>query len=368
MAVLGNKTANLRPCNFSALKGWEDDDHALAFKAFLVSSQYMQKAPYKTRSLGVDGKALGRVAKKALDFSQNHPVLKSTAQRFFEEEFVPHLIEPIGEESGFVTGFFEPLVSASLQKSDLYSFPLYQRPSELVDVDTNNRPKTMDDYFRFGRHGKNGIEEFSDRAAIQAGALEGRNLELVWLQNKVDVFFIHIQGSAKLALDNGDIMRVTYAAKTGHPYTSVAKVLCQQTNTEPKDMTADRLADWMRNNPNEMDSLLAHNQSYIFFKQVLGLDLNDGPIAAAKTPLIARRSLAVDRTLHTFGSPIWLNTTEPLPVDERPFAQLMFAHDTGSAIIGPGRGDIFTGTGEEAGYIAGKIRHAASMTILVPRT
>ncbi len=367
MAVTGNQNPILCPSDFASLKGWEGDNHLAAFEAFLVSARHMAQTPYKTRGLGVDGIALCRVSKSAVELLQESSSLTAnTARRFFEREFTPHQVKTGRSEEGFVTGFFEPLVSASLQPSDSFPVPLYRRPPDLIDVRDENRLQNMDPYFRFGRSGDHGIEEYFDRPAIQAGALEGRGLELAWLKNKTDAFFIHIQGSAKLALDNGETMRVSYAAKSGHLYTSVAKILCQQTGTAPEDMTADRLADWMRENPAKLDDLLAHNRSYIFFKQVDDLHPDDGPIAAAKISLVAGRSLAVDRTLHTFGIPIWLTTNKPLPQEKQPFARLMFAHDTGSAIVGPARGDIFIGTGEAAGLVAGRVRHTASMTVLVP--
>ncbi|MEE9313900.1 MAG: MltA domain-containing protein [Rhizobiaceae bacterium] len=365
MAVvdLSINSIKLVKLSFDNIIGWSDDDHLVAFLAFLPGAERMQSTPYKTRGLDVDGEALRRAGAAALDI--NHPTA-SLARQFFENEFLPHKVTPENGD-GFVTGFFEPLVKASLVRSNKYSVPLYCRPPELIDLDEHNRPPSMNEYFRFGQVGSNGVEEYFDRPAIQSGALEGRGLELVWLENKVDVFFIHVQGAAKLALDTGGMMRVTYAAKSGHPYTSVAKVLCKRMGVQPAQMTADRLADWMRSNPDKIDELLTHNRSYIFFKQVEGLDHNQGPIAAAKVPLVAGRSLAVDRTLHTFGVPIWLTTETPLPEEKTPFSRLMIAHDTGSAIVGSARGDIFTGTGEQAGLIAGRIRHDASMTILVPK-
>ena len=385
MAVISDQNPVLRPSDFADLKSWESDNHLDAFNAFLVSARHMIKMPYKTRDLGVDGIALCRAANIALNLFQknNSPsanmsanMSASVARQFFEQEFVPHKVITKEGNKGFVTGFYEPLVPASLKQSDRFPIPLYRRPSDLIDVGDDNRPQGMDPYFRFGRRKDNsfenngtkdnGIEEYLDRLAIQSGALKGQGLELVWLENKTDAYFIHIQGSAKLALDNGETMRVTYAAKSGHPYTSVAKILCQQTGVAPQDMTADWLADWMRENPIKLDTLLAHNRSYIFFKQVHGLQLEEGPIAAAKTSLIAGRSLAIDRALHTFGVPIWLTLNKPLPDEKQLFNRLMFAHDTGSAIVGPARGDIFTGTGEQAGFKAGRIRHAAAMTVLVP--
>ena len=355
----------LKPLEFDGLPHWRLDDHKAAFDAFLVGAVRMVEQPYKTRALGVDGDALQRVAKKALAENASDA---SSARVFFEQNFVPHQVETNENQTGFLTGFFEPLVAASRTKTDRFQHPLYCRPPDLIDLDDTNRPDGMDPYFRFGRLGKQGIEPYHDRASIQSGAMEGEGLELVWLKNKVDAFFIHVQGAAKLELEDGSLMRVTYAAKSGHPYTSAAKILCAEQGVAPETMTADHLADWMHAHPERVDDLLAHNQSYIFFKAVEGQSPDQGPIAAAKVPLVAGRSMAVDRSLHTFGTPIWLTTPEPLPESERPLARLMMAHDTGSAIVGAGRGDIFTGTGRDAGHVAGRVRHAAQLTVLVPNS
>ena len=357
---------HLQVCEFSDLTGWPADRHDEAFAAFLSSARRMLESPYKTRALGIDSHALCKVAGAAVDLAKDGLPDAATAKAFFQTHFKPHHIIVDGSKAGFLTGFYEPVVEASPVQTTEFSVPLYRRPDDLVDVDDDNRPSTMDPYFRFGRNANGQIEEHFTRSQVQQGALEGQGLELVWLRNKVEAFFIHVQGSAKLQLPDGTAMRVTYAAKSGHPYTSVAKVLCARHQIDPASMTADRLAQWMHSHPDELDDLLAHNDSYIYFKPITGLDPHAGPIAAAKVPLIAGRSMAVDRLLHTFGSPIWLETSQPLPEDSTPLARLMIAHDTGSAIVGANRGDYFAGSGDDAGRIGGRIRHEARMTVLVP--
>jgi membrane-bound lytic murein transglycosylase A len=356
-------SAQLVPIGYQDIPNWKNDDHLAAFESFIVSAQRMVIKPYKTRALGVSGAALAAIGKVALEVSQS-PMSVDDARSFFETNFQPHKVQG---EAGFLTGFFEPVVSASKTRTPQFSEPLYLRPPDLVDVTDKNRPLELDKSFRYGKITENGIEEYFDRKAISTGALAGRGLELVYLKNKVDAFFIHVQGAAKLILQEGGVMRVTYAAKSGHPYSSIAKKLCAQLNVPAADMTADRLKEWMLENPDNLDDLLFHNRSFIFFEEVQAKNEDTGPIAAAKTPLIPNRSLAVDRTLHTFGTPIWLTTTEPLPEETHPLARLMVAHDTGSAIVGPARGDIFTGSGDKAGLKAGRVRHDANMVVFMPR-
>jgi len=354
----------LTSVDFSTINGWEEDNHNDALLAFLPGAQRMAETPYKTRSLGVNGDDLARAAAAAKQVDLDEP---GAAKRFFERNFVPHTISTAEKDDGFLTGFFEPVVEASLSETKKFRFPLYARPPELIDVDEGNRSDHMSSDYRFGHIVGGVVQPYLDREAIQQGALKDRALEIAWLKDPVDVFFIHVQGAAKLALGDGKFLRVTFSAKAGHPYTSVAKILCAREGIEPSDMTADRLASWMRANLDQLNELLAHNRSYIFFKTVENQKLDEGPIAAAKVPLIAGRSMAVDRTIHTFGCPIWLTTNEPLPESNKPLARLMMAHDTGSAIIGAKRGDIFTGSGDAAGQIAGRVRHVSDMIVFVPK-
>lgn len=359
--------------SFTDLKNWEADEHVAALNAFRLSASKLVQGAYKERGELVDFGQLTAIAAKSLALKNYSP---EEARLFFENSFQPYFISPENcsaastnsETASFVTGFFEPVVKASRYQSDEFSVPLLARPDDLIDIDDNNRPDGMDPSYRYAMLLDGKVSEHWDRPAIQSGALANRGLELVWLADKTDAFFIHVQGSAKLLLTDGETIRITFAAKSGHPYTSVAKILCSRLVVDPATMTADKLADWMRENPDQIDDLLANNRSYIFFKEVLDLNNDQGPIAAAKVPLIAGRSLAVDRELHSFGLPFWVETFEPLPNQTKPFARLMIAHDTGSAIVGAARGDIFTGSGDEAGLIAGRIRHQASMTILVPKS
>ncbi len=345
---------------FAGLPHWHQDDHSAAFAAFVCSAREMLARPYRHVSSDFDQDALRRCCERA----ETQPDLsRDQARAFFEENFC--LVDLEGP--GFVTGYFEPLMEASPVQTKDFCVPLYCRPPELVDIDDSNRPSDMDQDCRFGQIKDNRLVEYFDRGAIQAGALAGRNLELVWLKDKTDAYFIHIQGSAKLVFPDQTIVRISFSAKSGHAYSSLAKHLSAKQGTDEQLMTADRLADWMRSNPDEIDAFMAHNRSYIFFRIIENISESDGPVGAARIPLIKGRSLAVDRLLHTFGVPIWVRTKEPLPDQESPIHRLMIAHDTGSAIVGPSRGDIFLGTGPEAGFMAGQVRHDAQMTLLVPR-
>ncbi len=284
--------------------------------------------PPKTRSLGTDAAALAALLDRATSISS------ADARAFFEREFVRYAISL----AGFFTGYYEPEVAGSLTRTAEFTVPLHRVPADLP--------------------------EERDRAAVMAGALEGQNLELVWLRDPVDAFFIHIQGAARIALPDGRSLRVTYAAKSGHPYTPIGRVLIEKgaLTRETADMAGIRA--WLAAHPAEMPAILAANRSYIYFREAPVADASQGPIAAAKVPLMANRSLAVDRLIHTFHTPVWIETTVP---SGGTFRHLMVAHDTGSAIVGPARGDIFFGSGDAAGAIAGAMRAAGRFVVLLPR-
>lgn len=355
----------LRACSFDNLDGWAEDDHGAALEAFRVSARFMLTKPYPERALSPSLAAMVEVAYQSLeDAAFNDP------KGFFERYFVPMRFEKIG----FLTGYFEPVLRASREKSSGFPVPLLRRPHDLVEVNDTNRPPNWPVDMRFGVMGEQGLQECADRAAIQSGALAEQGLELVWLADPVDAFFIHVQGSAKLDLDPSlaqddpaRFMRVTFDGKSGHDYTSLAKVLCERHNIKPQDMTADRLADHMRAMGDDVWSLLAENRSYIFFKEVEGLKADEGPVAAAKVPLLPGRSLAMDRTLHMFGTPVWCKSEAALPGVDTPLSRLLTVHDTGSAITGAARGDLFVGSGMEAGFVAGRIRHKTWFTMLHPK-
>jgi len=357
---MSSTVLNSSPLSFDDLPNWSEDDHRAAFDVFVSSAREMLQTPYRQASPDVDHTALMRCCHSALALSDPS---SQQSRMFFEQNFQLCKLEG----KGFVTGYFEPVVEASAVCTPQYCYPLYRRPPDLVDLDDSSRPLGMDADCRFGRLENGKVSEYYDRGAIQNGALVGKGLELVWLKDKTDAFFIHVQGSARLELTEGSSIRVAYCAKTGHPYTSLAKQLSREMDIDPALMMADRLADWMRSHPDQIDGFMAQNQSYIFFKLIEDIGDDNGPVGAARIPLVAGRSLAVDRNLHTFGLPLWVHTFEPLPGHAGPFHRLMVAQDTGSAIIGSSRGDIFVGTGSEAGLIAGKIRHDAEMILLEPR-
>jgi membrane-bound lytic murein transglycosylase A len=353
-----------RPVSFAELPGWAGDDHLPAFEAFRRSAFHVLTKPYRSGSLGV---AFDSFAAAYADSRETLPEDSAGACAFFERHFVPAHVSPEETEHGFVTGFYEPVAKASPVRTEKFTVPLLSRPDDLIVIDDTNRPAGMDPYLAFGRKADPGLVEYFDRPAIEQGALVGRGLEIAWLENKVDAFFIHVQGAARLAMTDGSLKRVTYTAKSGQHFAGIGRALAELGEIPLAEVTMQSIRAWLARNPGRVDEILWKNRSYIFFREAAVGDAKLGPIAAAKVPLTPGRSVAVDRLLHTFGTPFYIDAPSLTAFGGVSFRRLMIAQDTGSAIVGPARGDLFAGSGDAAGEIAGVVRNAADFYALIPR-
>ncbi|MGI9351600.1 MAG: murein transglycosylase A [Rhizobiaceae bacterium] len=352
-----------KPTSFDTLQGWADDDHLAALSCFRMSAKAFQKSAFVSRDAVNPSAELLKIAEISLSFEPDK-VGATEAREFFESYFQPTMLE---RKTGFVTAYFEPEVEASRTRTEEFSYPLYRRPNDLVKLDSLDRPPGISNTLEYARKTKNGLVEYYDRKEIDLGALKNRGLELFWLRSPVDGFYIHVQGSARLQLQDGTVSRVSYAGKTGHPYTSIGKKLVERDIMTPEQANMINIRAWLAEDDNRALELLHQNRSFIFFTELEGHEPDFGPIAAAGVQLTPGRSIAVDKTEHAYGTPVWIQTDTPLPGDTDPFRRLMIAQDTGSAIVGPKRGDIFIGSGSEAGLIAGSVRHEAEFAVLIPR-
>lgn len=357
---------SLLPVPFDELEGWKDDDPSSLFPVMANCLRHMRDVKsYKTGSLGVTSDELASVFEAAADRS---PANAAEARAFFESAFQPFKVVRADGNQGFVTAFYEPEVEVSAEPSDTFRFPFYRRPADLIDIDDTNRPDGFDPTYAFARQTKEGIGYYPRREAIDKGHLAGQGLEIAWARSKVDVFFAHVQGAARLVYPDGRIQRITYAAKAGHPFTGIGRYLVETGEIPLGDVSMQSIRAWLADHPERGDQVLWQNRSYIFFREAPVEGLDHGPIAAAKVPLEAMRSLAVDRLIHTFSSPFFIRSASLTHLTGgNPFARLMMALDTGTAIVGPARGDIFTGSGFEAGQLAGNVRNDADFFILIPK-
>jgi membrane-bound lytic murein transglycosylase A len=358
--------AQLTPLAWSELAGWEADDHAAAFDTFLASCRALaalKPAPAGREARPIDA-PLKAVCQEALALG---PATAPEARAFFENRFRPVRITRQGEAEGFLTGYYEPIVAGSRVPTGEFKVPMYRRPPDLVPAARRHGPGFPNKGGAFRRVAKKKLVPYYDRAEIEDGALDGRGLEIVWLRDPVDAFFIQIQGSARIRLEDGAYLRLNYAAHNGHPYTPVGAHLVNRGIVPKEEMSMDRIRAWMQANPEEAKTLRRQNRSFIFFR-IAALADHEEAVGAQGVPLTAGRSLAVDRRLHAYGTPFWIEAELPLTGEaaKDPYRRLMIAQDTGSAIVGPARGDLYFGAGEEPGRIAGRIRHPGRFVMLVP--
>jgi len=270
---------------------------------------------------------------------------------------------------GFLTGYYEPEFQGSRNPGNGFDTPLLARPDDLVTIKPGERLPGIDPSLQAARRTPSGYEAYPDRAAIEAGALGSRARPIVYLREPGEAFIIHVQGSARIRLADGTSLRVAYAGRNGHPYTSIGRRLVERGEISAETMSLERLMQWLRENPEPARALMQENHSYIFFREADELAPEDGPIGGAGVPLTPGRSLAVDRGLWSYGLPFWLEGELPLsPARTEPLARLMIAQDTGSAIVGPARGDYYFGSGEAAGTRAGLLRHMTGFVVLRPRS
>ena len=361
------KLANsqLEPIKWSELAGWRADDHLAAFAAYQTSCQVLLKSQLSDKR-GPVYRALWNLCRSA---SGVRPQDRNTARAFFEENFQPVRIARLGEAEGLLTGYFEPVVRGSRFPSPEFYVPVYRRPRDLIAAGYKPGSHAFPNKgVRIGRlDEKNQLVPHYDRGAIEAGALDGQKLEICWLKDPFDLLAIQIEGSGRVILEDGTPLRINYDSHNGYPFTSLSRAFVERNLISREDISMQRIREWMAAHPEEASNVRAANRSYVFFR-ITGLTNEGEPVGAQGVPLTPGRSIAVDR-LHEYGTPFFIEAN--LPIDSaKPlsaFGRLMIAQDTGSAIVGPARADLYWGAGDDAARIASRIRHPGRFVMLLPR-
>jgi membrane-bound lytic murein transglycosylase A len=350
------------PLAWHEVQGWMDDDHSEAFATFLASCRPILKSSTRSRAeRGVTFRALYDVCDRAMSAV---PLDAKGARAFFEENFRPVQLTATGEKEGFFTGYYEPVVEGARYPSDVYTVPLYRRPNDMVTQRLRRSGKKAQAGKRVV---KRATAAYYDRAQIEDGVLAGRELEIAYLKSPIDAFFAEIQGSVRVRLEDGSVIRLNYAAGNGHPYFAVGSVLIQKGIVSKEEMSMQKIREYMEKFPDEGRELRRMNRSYVFFRET-DLTEFDEAIGAQGISLTAARSIAVDRKIHTYGMPVFVNALLPI-VSEKPdtwFRRLMIAQDTGGAIVGPARADIYLGAGTEAERAAGRFKNNGQFVLLIP--
>jgi membrane-bound lytic murein transglycosylase A len=348
--------AKIEPLRFSDLAGWQKDDLAAAFASFMNSCNAILHGTKAMRKARPIYGGLYNACMQAAGLAANGKVDTARARKFFEGNFKPVRILPemhtygfYTGADGFYTGYYESEIAGSRVKTKDFDVPLYKVPARFA-----GKRSTV-----FARY---------DRKAIEDGALKGKGLEICWVKDPVDAFFAQIQGSTRVKLKDGELLRLNYIASNGKPYTPVGRLLIEEGVYTPAEMSMDKIREYMDSHPKKGEALRMKNRSYVFFSETR-LSPKDECVGAQGIPLTPGRSIAVDPHVHVYGTPIWIDAKFPLkgeaPVD--PFQHLMVAQDTGSAIRGAARADIYFGHGEQIPHIAGRIKQFGKFVMLVPK-
>ena len=355
------------------LEGWQQDDHAAAFATFQASCdplarrlRWLQRKDQPPKDSRPMKKALMEVCARAMKLRKPDT---AAARAFFEENFLPVQVGPLGEPTGLLTGYYEPIIEGSRFPSYEYTVPVYRTPQNIVAPGRRGADGGFPNKGFVGRRVGSKIVPYHDRSEIEDGVLAGQDLEICWVKDPVDAFFMQIQGSARIKLDTGKTLRLNYAAHNGHPYTPVGRLLIQRNEVPKEQMSMDRIRYWMDKDPNGGKELRRENKSYVFMRET-GLADDVEPTGAQGVSLTAGRSIAVDRKLHVYGTPFFIKAELPIESErpQTPFRRLMVAQDTGSAIVGLARADIYFGAGDEAGKVSGRIKQQGRFVMLVPKS
>jgi membrane-bound lytic murein transglycosylase A len=340
----------LRQASWNELPEWQAEDPGEAWEAFQASCRTLGKQA-AWRDLCAAAAGMGSPGREA-------------ARRFFESNLTPfQVLRADGGDEGLITGYYEPQLRGSRTATPRYRYPVYGVPGDLLEVDLADAYPELKGLRLRGRLEGGRVVPYYDRAQIGDGRAPLAGREIAWVDDAVELFFLQVQGSGRIALENGETLRVGYADHNGFPYRSIGRHLAERGELPLEKASMQGIQAWARANPDKLTELLNHNARYVFFRELpAGLP---GPIGTLGVPLTARRSLAVDPAFVPLGAPVYIAATWPL--SSRPLNRLMLAQDTGAAIRGPVRADFFWGFGDEAAREAGRMKQPLRMWVLLPK-
>lgn len=335
------------------IKGWAEDNQAEAWPALQQSCRRLAKRSPTWRNL-------------CLDVSLMEAPDDETARAFFETRFVARpLVAKGGNREGLITGYYEPLLQGSHTRTRVYRYALYRRPADLLIIDLGSLYEELKGKRLRGRlKGSRRVVPYFSREEIDNGNNPLKGSEIAWVSDAVGLFFLHIQGSGRIRFQDGSEIAVGYSDQNGHPYYAIGRRLIAIGDIKEEDISLQSIRDWLRNNPDDAVDLLNRNPSYVFF--TVREKQKSGPIGTLGVPLTPERSIAVDRRVVQLGLPVWLDTTLPGSDEKIPYRRLVFAQDTGGAIRGTVRADLFWGNGPRAEENAGRMRQPGTLYVLMP--
>lgn len=352
--------------SFTELPGWQKAKVKKSLQAFKISCKtFLRQNPEQavgSQRINMKAKDWQPVCRAALSVA---PLSEPAARAFFQQWFAPVEFNDNKPVRGLFTGYYMALLHGSKTKTKEYNVPIYGLPSNLVTIDLGQFDPTLKNRRVIGRLEGNQIVPYHTRAEINKGAIASKAPVLVWVNSHVDRLFLEIQGSGTVELNDGTRMFLGYAGENGAPYTAIARVLIDRGVMTKNNASMQHIKRYLEENPEEMDKVLNHNKSFVFFRNLK----NDAALGAQGVALTPGYSLAIDRKWIPLGAPLWLQTTRPdkQPDQERVLQRLMIAQDTGGAIRGLVRGDVYWGAGETATFIAGHMKNPGHYWLLLPR-
>lgn len=356
----------LSKSSFASLQNWQADDHSAALLAFQKScKEILRRNPNAIFGNVVHA---GKVYRWQMICSAANAINEPNninAKIFFEKWFDPYLVKSnYFNSEGLFTGYYLPVLHGSYHKDKQFSVPIYAIPNDLIKIDLQTFYPKLNGKFLIARFKNNTLTRYPDRAAINQGALDQHATVLFWCDNAIDLFFAQIQGSAIVQLPDGKQEIIGYAGSNGRDYTSIGRILVDNYHLDKDAVSMQMIRKWLLQHPNEVNSLLNQNASYVFFR----LLTNKEPLGTEHVALTPGRSLAVDTRFIPLGAPVWLDTTIPTnTTSAKSYQHLLIAQDTGGSIKGIIRGDVYWGTGTEATFIAGHMKHPGHYWLLLPR-
>ncbi len=346
--------------NFAALPGWANSDHKQLTQAFIKQCNSPERlALFRKKSKS----ALIEFCLRTTQIFNKNPALSHKI--WLENELsVWQLQQSSGETVGLLTGYYEPELNGSRHRSEKYKFPLFSEPSDLITVKLDSIDPELKGKRLRGRLEGQSLVPYFDRTTWQRIGPE-RQQPIVWIDNPLEAFLIQVQGSGRIRLENGEIIRLSYANQNGHPYSSIGKTLVNWGELTAKQATIPGIQQWLEKNPSRTDELFNTNPSVVFFSENRLIQPEHGPVGALGIPLTSTVSIAIDQNKIPYGSLMWLESSHP--ASNLPLTQGALAQDTGGAIRGRVRADYFWGTGKQAGELAGITRQPLKLWVLWPK-
>lgn len=362
----------LTRADYAALDGWAAGDVRPAFGAFVTSCKKIVARKDGDKFGGAESYGTVKDWRPACDAAlKTKPADEASARKFFETYFDPAIAANRKEEVGLFTGYYEPELNGSRKRTGKFKTPLYTKPADLISVDLGTFRPTLKGERISGRVDGGKLVPYATRGDIVSKGLKDKSNIIAYVDDATAAFFLQVQGSGRLRFPDGEVIRVAYDGQNGHPYTAIGRVLVDRGQIKREELSMQAIREWLAAHPKQADGIMNENASYVFFKEQPIADASMGADGAQGVPLTPEASLAVDLRFHGLGAPMWVDANAPADSAKDAdvaFHRLVIAQDTGGAIRGPVRGDVYWGASARAESVAGRMAHKGKLFVLLPKS